>query len=737
VRALKRVCRTVDREAEVRGNVFVAPSTPATSPTANVEFVVSGESRAQQLSLADPPDLGLDAISVFDARCAELYIDSQNAVAYVPSALLLLARLAATQDQMRGDLQTEVQRLSRQRPTFPEFDAQSAVKTFLDGLSSTTDPEDARQLASLSDQEQSRLTELRAVLASAAARSVRADAEAARQDAAQARALAGQLRGLGARVEPSAVEALRGHASEADAAEQAVELSAREFAGLPVSGVGSDPWRRLWQAARDFSEQSGSAFPPAAAARCPLCLQEMSADATDRLVHFEQHVRSAVGDQARRASHALDAALERLDERHVQECRTHFLTGLAERESELHEELERFLDAVGSRMRVLREDPAGAQVVPVLLDPAAKLDAWASAREAHAQTLTAAEDPEREHELRQELIELEAREKLSGRLDDVTAWIGTLKRVAALRRAHSALATNRITIKQRELSEAVVTGTLDAKLREELHNLRCEHLPVDLRPHTAVGETQVGLRLAGAHGAPQVSDIASEGEQRALSLSFFLSEVASSEDDGGIVVDDPVSSLDDERRAYIAERLVGEAQRRQVIVLTHDLPFMLDLVEQAENAGIEPKVQGVWRLGSEVGRVDDHPPFKAMNLRQRVGVLDQRVARWDNQPAPADFDEAWRRVSGFYADLRVTWERAVEERLFRGVVQRFQREVKTLALDDVVVTPELVAAVKVGMTRCSQFVHDEPPGASTSLPGRTDLAVDLGKLQEFERQTRS
>ena len=203
------------------------------------------------------------------------------------------------------------------------------------------------------------------------------------------------------------------------------------------------------------------------------------------------------------------------------------------------------------------------------------------------------------------------------------------------------------------------------------------------------------------------------------------------------MVDDPVSSLDDERHAYIAERLVDEAQRRQVIVLTHDLPFMLDLIEQAEQADLRPTVQGVWRLGNEVGRVDDRPPFKAMKLRPRVGVLDQRVAQWDNQPPPADFDEAWRRVSGFYADLRVTWERAVEERLFRGVVQRFQREVKTLALDSMVVTPELVAAINQGMTRCSQFVHDEPPGASVALPGRTELAADLAQLQEFERQTRS
>lgn len=737
VRALKRVCRTVDCEAEVRGNVFATPSTPAVSPTANVEFVVAGESRAQQLSLADPPDIGLDAISVFDARCAELYMDSQNAIAYVPSALLLLARLAATQDQMRTDLQAEVAALSQQAPTFPEFSAPSAVKTFLDGLSATTDADAAQRLASLSDEDQIRLTELRAVVASAAARSVRADADASHQDAVQARALAEQLRRLSASLEPSALEALRGRASEAVSAEEAVELASREFAGLPVSGVGSDPWRRLWQAAREFSEQSGAAFPPGADVHCPLCLQELSAEAADRLAHFEHHVHSTVGEQARRTRQSLDLALEPLDDRHVEACRTPFLTGLAEREAELHGGLQRFLEAVRERMRALREDPAGAEVTPVALDASTTLDAWAAAREAHAQTLTTAEDPERQRELRQELAELDARETLGGRLDDVTTWIGTLRRVAAHRRAHSALATNRITMKQRELSEAVVTGTLDAKLKEEMRQLRCEHLPVDLHPHTAVGETQVGLRLAGAHGSPHVSDIASEGEQRALSLSFFFAEVATSEDDGGIVVDDPVSSLDDERRAYIAERLVEEAQRRQVIVLTHDLPFMLDLIEQAEESGIPPTVQGVWRLGSEVGRVDNHPPFKAMKLRPRVGVLDQRLAQWDSQPPPGDFDDAWRRVCGFYADLRVSWERAVEERLFRGVVQRFQREVKTLALDDVVVTPELVAAINQGMTRCSQFVHDESPAATTSLPGRTELAADLAQLQEFERQTRS
>ena len=255
-------------------------------------------------------------------------------------------------------------------------------------------------------------------------------------------------------------------------------------------------------------------------------------------------------------------------------------------------------------------------------------------------------------------------------------------------------------------------------------------------PSTDGRGRDAGKPEVGSHGVPQVSDIASEGEQRALALSFFLAEVSTSETDGGLIVDDPVSSLDDERRSYIAARLVAQAGHRQVIVLTHDLPFMLDLVDRAEAAGVATLVQGVWRLGNEGGKVDDHPPFKAMKLKQRLGVLDQEVAQWNNQPAPRDFDEAWRRVCDFYARLRISCERAVEERLFRGVVQRFQREVKTLALRDVVVTPELIAAVEDEMTRCSQFVHDEPPGTAAGLPDRAQLAADLARLRDFEQETR-
>ncbi|MGA4814767.1 hypothetical protein ACPA9J_02630 [Pseudomonas aeruginosa] len=41
----------------------------------------------------------------------------------------------------------------------------------------------------------------------------------------------------------------------------------------------------------------------------------------------------------------------------------------------------------------------------------------------------------------------------------------------------------------------------------------------------------------------------------------------------GVVFDDPVTSMDHVRKEAIAQRLVDEAAKRQVIVFTHDILF--------------------------------------------------------------------------------------------------------------------------------------------------------------------
>lgn len=50
-----------------------------------------------------------------------MYVTQQNVVAYVPSELLLLSRLAATQDRMRATIDSELLQLSSTAPDLTEF----------------------------------------------------------------------------------------------------------------------------------------------------------------------------------------------------------------------------------------------------------------------------------------------------------------------------------------------------------------------------------------------------------------------------------------------------------------------------------------------------------------------------------------------------------------------------------------------------------------------------------------
>ncbi|MFL5884017.1 MAG: AAA family ATPase [Thermoleophilaceae bacterium] len=734
VRALKRVCRTVDYDEELLGNVF-ADDPGAIAPTALVEVETGGDRRSRQIDLLDPQET-YKAVSVFDARCAELYVSGRNVVAYVPSALLLLARLASTQDQMRRSIQQRINALRAQAPAFPEFTDPSAAKTLVDTLSANTDLQALDRLASLNETDRTRLMELRAVVAASQAPNTRSDLQAAEADIRQARELAERMRELRALVSADAAQHIRALAANAAQAQEAADIAAKVFVELPVHGVGAEPWRRMWEAARSFIESGGGAFPPGSGSHCPLCQQPIGSEDAERLEHFERHVRDDVSERARGSRAAIDAALATLDEGRVNACRTAYLISLREREQVLATAIEQTLAAIAERMRILKRSPEVETELPGLGDAEEQLERWVEQRDSHAETLRSALTPERLPEVRAELADLDGREKLGARQADVEVHVSRLVKAERLEAAHSALATNRITMKQREFSEQLVTDTLAGNLERELRNLHCTHVPVELRPHVAVGETHVDLRLAGARAGAGLREILSEGERRAVSLAFFFAEVAQADNGGGIVVDDPVSSLDTERREYIATRLATEATTRQVIVFTHDLAFMLDLVEQAEAAGLEPHIQAVWRLGDQVGRVDDHPPFHALKFRERVARLTERVEQWDNQPDPADFDDAWRRICDFYMDMRNAWERAVEERLFRGIVQRFQRGVQTLRLRQLNVTDEIIDAIEEGMTRCSHFVHDSPPALGTRLPGRRELTEDVNKLREFEQTTR-
>lgn len=738
VRALKRICRTVDSDRALIGNVF--SSKQPVHKTARLTASVRGHVTSRPVDLDARSDSELDVISVFDARCAELYVNERNVVAYVPPALALLTRLVAAQNQLRKCVSEATAILRAEKPDFSTLPENTGARQRADGLAATTSLAELRSFCTLDKDETARLRELRAVLMPPADGARIITASSARREAGQADELRAQILALRQLVDSTAASALSALAASTASTAEAVRLAAEQFDAQPLLGIGSEPWQRLWNAARAFWETQPSqvAFPPLSGEYCPLCLQPVDDDAAVRMAHFEEHVRSELQREAEKAKTALDSSLKLLDPQSVQGARNAWLEALLEADPELHNAIEVYLGVCEQRMTALHADPTAAVVSPSLTDdPAPALERWAAVQRTHASTLEAAEKPEKRKALRDELDELESRTILGKRLDEAGAWIAAQLRLEALEAVYNDLHTGRVTRCQNELMKTAVTDALDARLIAELKELRCEQIPVDPNFRGTLGETHVQLQLVGARAAPELRAVLSEGEQRAVSLAFFFAEVACAEHDGGIVLDDPVSSLDDERRAYIAQRLVDEARKRQVIVFTHDLSFMFDLVQLATKSGIALKQQAVWRRGDASGFVDDKPPWHAMNLKQRVAAMADEVQEWNSQVPARNQDEAWRRVCDIYGRMRMAWEGAVEERLFNGVVQRFQREVSTQRLRQVDITDERIRAIEAGMTRCSFFVHDAPAGSRGPLPDRQQIAADLEPLRTFEKDTRA
>jgi hypothetical protein len=230
-----------------------------------------------------------------------------------------------------------------------------------------------------------------------------------------------------------------------------------------------------------------------------------------------------------------------------------------------------------------------------------------------------------------------------------------------------------------------------------------------------------------------VPRVVSEGEARCLSIASFFAELSTAEDRSAILFDDPVSSLDHNWRDSVAARLVEESKSRQVIVFTHDIVFLLSLAEHAEKHVIDLKHQYVRRVPQGTGLSEQRLPWAAMKVRDRIGYMKelyQPAARLHKEGKQLEYEKEGAHIYGL---LREAYERAVEEVLLSGVVERYRPSIQTLNkvqyLADI--SKSDCDAIENGMSKCSKWLagHDQAPGDGTPFPEPAELEQDINALE--------
>jgi hypothetical protein len=327
--------------------------------------------------------------------------------------------------------------------------------------------------------------------------------------------------------------------------------------------------------------------------------------------------------------------------------------------------------------------------------------------------------------------ELGAREWLCDVKADVLAQIKAYETIDKLKNCQKDVGTTQITTKSSDLTKQFVTDAFQQRFKRELKLLGLQTLDVALEPLKGKkGETKFGLRLVSS-STSKVVDIASEGEQRCIALAAFLSELSQASHQSALVFDDPVSSLDHWHREKIANRLADECKERQVIVFTHDIVFLNDLLNFAEKVAVAPKILTLeWQDGAPGKYIEDLPwdskkPSDCLNELER----NQKsiAASWNPQPNAANV-ESMRHA---YSRLRSTLERVIERELLGDVVKRFRAHIKAGEVEKLIgVTQNECNEFRRLLQKCHDLTGAHAP-STASIPTPSDFLNDINNTRQL------
>ena len=743
VRILKQACRARiarGKGEEILDNIYVASSGPQ---VAEIEYDAGAQSQKSQWKNGEKPDDLLSEISVFDSRTANVHVEETNDLAYTPYPMKLLERLVNACKAVKENFDAEISTLKLQTPESiksPKCSPDTKAGKLINKLGKNTDPQTVHDLSTLSVDEGRRLAELAADFA---------------QDP---KATARRLRAEKVRLENIRADIIALHDAISDEnadefARLAANLTTKEAAALlasqnlskdePLEGVGSEVWRSLWEAARAYS--TDIAYPdkdyPATDdnARCVLCQQELDADAAARLRRFENFVQDRTQQDASRARQALSSHRETLRDANIPHRTLRealVFVGDELGNHTLSEAIRQYVIAVRLRHRAMLRangnvpNPVPTSVTQSLSDAVAGLETRAAA-------LLADDNSDERKAMRAKLAELQDRQWLSGIKDDVIAEIGRRKSIDAIETALKDTRPNTITAKNTTLSEALITERLRGTFAREIDHMNLSGLAIELTQagsQAGVSRFRVSLMQSASSNA---GDILSEGEYRCVALAGFMAELATNNSGSGIIFDDPVSSLDHLHREAIAKRLAEEGRKRQVVVFTHDLPFLFLLrnaCAQVDDPSLKTDIalRHIQKRQNSPGHCRNEAPDKAQDAKTRLAQIRKHLANtrilYDRDPDSTD----WLiNARGLIDSLRQTWETAVEDAI-SPVLRTFGSKVNTKGFAKLSAITEADAnTMRQHYGQCSELLHKASDALYPKAPTPDVIEIELNAMGKW------
>ncbi|MBA4389437.1 MAG: hypothetical protein C0399_00660 [Syntrophus sp. (in: bacteria)] len=733
VRLLKHACGT-RRPGELLTNIFVTGEQPQTASIIFTENPDTENADTKPLRWIGNPLSELRGVDIYDTACGLVYVNEENEVVFEPWILRLFTELTNTCENMSKRLQKQITAQVSKKPVFPTDLSSTTAAVWYSGLSAQTTSENIDRKATWASENELALADINKRFSEM---NPTAKAVTLRRQKSFVLELVKDLKKTYQSLSDEYCMAYLQAKKDAKSKRKAAEEDAQKaFSKAPLSGIGTESWQMLWDAARKYSEDQAYttvSFPNVSEdARCVLCQQTLNQESHDRFETFENFVKGELLNLADKAEEHFQTITTSLQGVLTQDILAAKMGAAGIIDDVYKGTIIGFVASLGKRREECLAATKIGEVSPLPVNTIV-ISLVQFARSLSKQARSYDEDAKKQNrpQLEQQAKELAARKWLSQQRAAIEEEIERLRMISVLEAAERSTNTQALSKRKSILADKLVTEAYVERFRDELKNLKASHLAVELaKTRAVVGRVYHRISLKNAQTAAKTSDILSEGEFRILSLASFL---ADAEGRGAItpfVFDDPISSLDQVYEDTAAQRLVELSKKRQVIVFTHRLSLISSLEKHAEKLGIESEIVCLSRY--TVGEITDLPIDLKRTDRAANTLANERLAA--AKKAFTLGDVAYENEArGLCGDIYILLERIVEIDLLAGVVKRHNAEVNTKGKIHLLakITEDDCKFIDDYMTKYSVYRHSQSEESPISLPRPEEIETDLMAISEF------
>ncbi len=748
-RLLKRITRARHQE-DVLSDVF--RETTLEKPTA--ALLVRIGDKDESLTWPDSTPPALQRMLFYDGACGTAYIATESGFPYRPSALIVMDGLINACVEVRTRIDAKLGENARAAVALPIVS--DAVKNtkggrYLNQLSGSASVDALNALIATFDASSDTIDALTKDEARLRSADMSRERQSLTRQAEKLEALHKHIEKIHSTLGDGGLTVLQGRLDQVKALKEAASLLARSFEAEPLPGVGSSPWKLLWESAKRFSEQHAYAarsFPVVTDdSRCVLCQQTLDAEGRNRLSRFRKFVTDDSQVRLDEAQRLFDAQVAILTNLLISpDAVVSNQKDLEASHVELMAEVRALLGGYEKALEQTRAALGRAGPVQLFgIEPATTLTRLAGAAVAAREMAEGFADPEVVQQLLETAMskrqEFEFLQHVRNSREAIVKEIARLKEREALESAKTSAATGPITKKVLEFSEESITEVVRDAFTRETDRLRLERVTI-ARTRADKGALLHQPKLVGARQDVKLPRVFSEGERTALGLAAFFTEAHLDSSKSALVLDDPVTSLDHVRRGLVAARLAALAENRQVVMFTHDVAFVADLKREASARGVPVAERSVTRSRAnerKPGACSTKHPWKAKDVPARLEELRTELARIRNECGAWDETEYEEVVAVWAGNLSETWERIFSQEIVGPVLAEGGLEVRPMMVKLLArFSDEDHREFEASYSRASQWAkrHDKSVMVNYVAPEVDLLRAELGLVEAWFKRVK-